>query len=164
MIKIGQGIDVHALYDNGQAEQFVTLGGVKIPHSHSLKAHSDGDVVLHALADAMLGALAMGDIGEHFPDTDEAHSGLDSRILLKHVYQLILNKGYQLANADMTIICERPKISPYKQAMRAIIAEDLQTDIDNISVKATTSEKMGFTGRKEGIMVSAVVLLQKVDN
>lgn len=159
MIKIGQGIDVHAFCDNNTSEQFVMLGGVKIPHSHSLKAHSDGDVVLHALADALLGALALGDIGQHFPDTDAANAGLDSSVLLRHVYQLIIDAGYQLGNADITIMCERPKISPYTQQIRQSIATDLNSDIENISIKATTTEKLGFTGRKEGIMVSAIVLL-----
>lgn len=162
MIKIGQGIDVHAFYDNGCDEQQVILAGVPVPHSHSLKAHSDGDVVLHALADALLGALAMGDIGEHFPDSDAAHAGMDSRDLLKQVYNKVQQAGYQLANADITVLCERPKLSPVKAAMRANIAEDLQVAIDCVSVKATTTEKLGFTGRQEGIMASAVVLLVTV--
>lgn len=161
-IKIGQGVDVHAFYDNGEPEQFVTLAGLTIPHKMSLKAHSDGDVVLHALADALLSALAMGDIGQHFPDTDEAHAGLDSRVLLRHVYGLIKQAGYELGNADITIMCERPKILPHRQAMQQNIATDLSVDISNISVKATTTEKLGFTGRQEGIMVTAVVLLYKV--
>ncbi|MGP4713613.1 MULTISPECIES: 2-C-methyl-D-erythritol 2,4-cyclodiphosphate synthase [unclassified Psychrobacter] len=159
MIKIGQGIDVHAFHNNGQQQQYVILAGVPIEHTHSLLAHSDGDVVLHALADALLGALALGDIGQHFPDTDSAHAGLDSRVLLRYVYTKVIEAGYMLGNADITIMCERPKIAPYNEAMRANIASDLQTDISNISVKATTSEKLGFTGRQEGIMASAVVLL-----
>ncbi|GAA0313788.1 2-C-methyl-D-erythritol 2,4-cyclodiphosphate synthase [Psychrobacter aestuarii] len=159
MIKIGQGIDVHAFHNSGEQQQYVVLAGVHIEHSHSLLAHSDGDVVLHALADALLGALAMGDIGQHFPDTDANNAGLDSRILLRYVYGKILEAGYVLGNADMTIMCERPKIAPYNQAMRDNIAADLQVDVSNISVKATTSEKLGFTGRQEGIMASAVVLL-----
>lgn len=163
MIKIGQGIDVHAFYNNGEQQQQVMLAGVAIEHSHSLLAHSDGDVVLHALADALLGALALGDIGQHFPDTDMAHAGLDSRVLLRYVYGKIAAAGYRLGNADITIICERPKIAPYNQAMRTNIASDLQTDISCISVKATTSEKLGFTGRQEGIMANAVVLLIKND-
>ncbi|AWT48928.1 2-C-methyl-D-erythritol 2,4-cyclodiphosphate synthase [Psychrobacter sp. YP14] len=169
MIRIGQGIDVHAFYDKkldaqsakSEPNQFVTLAGVKIEHSHSLLAHSDGDVVLHALADALLGALALGDIGQHFPDTDDANSGLDSRVLLRHVYDLILQKGYSLVNADITVMCERPKLAKHNMAMRLNIAQDLQTHVDNISVKATTTEKLGFTGRQEGIMASAVVLLTK---
>lgn len=117
------------------------------------------DVVLHALADALLGALALGDIGQHFPDTDAANAGLDSRVLLRYVYGKIQAAGYTLGNADITVMCERPKLAPHNQAMRANIASDLQTDVSNISVKATTTEKLGFTGRQEGIMASAVVLL-----
>ena len=159
MIKIGQGIDVHAFHNNGKPQQYVTLAGVTIEHTHSLLAHSDGDVVLHALADALLGALALGDIGQHFPDTDAAHAGLDSRVLLRYVYGKVLEAGYTLGNADIAVMCERPKLAPHSQAMRAHIASDLQTDIASISVKATTTEKLGFTGRQEGIMASAVVLL-----
>lgn len=159
MIKIGQGIDVHAFHNTGEQQQYVVLAGVAIEHSHSLLAHSDGDVVLHALADALLGALALGDIGQHFPDTDAANSGLDSRVLLRYVYGKVQAAGYQIGNADITIMCERPKIAPYNQAMRANIASDLQTVVSNISVKATTTEKLGFTGRQEGIMANAVVLL-----
>ena len=159
MIKIGQGIDVHAFHNTGEQQQYVVLAGVPIEHTHSFLAHSDGDVVLHALADALLGALAMGDIGQHFPDTDAAHAGLDSRVLLRYVYGKVQAAGYKLGNADITIMCERPKIAPYNQAMRDNIASDLQTDESNISVKATTTEKLGFTGRQEGIMANAVVLL-----
>ena len=159
MIKIGQGIDVHAFHNNGEQQQYVILAGVPIEHTHSLLAHSDGDVVIHALADALLGALALGDIGQHFPDTDAAHAGLDSRVLLRYVYSKVVEAGYTLGNADITVMCERPKISPHDQAMRHNIASDLQTDISNISIKATTAEKLGFTGRQEGIMANAVVLL-----
>lgn len=158
MLRIGQGLDVHA-FEEGD---FVTLAGLKIPHSHGLKAHSDGDVVLHALSDALLGALALGDIGQHFPDTDAEFKGADSRILLRHVYQLIQDKGYTLVNADITVACERPKLAPYNLAMRENIASDLNAALDCISVKATTTEKLGFTGRQEGILASAVVLLQKI--
>lgn len=161
MIKIGQGIDVHAFHNSGADRQYVTLAGVEIDHTHSLVAHSDGDVVIHALADALLGALGMGDIGEHFPDTDHANKDLDSRVLLRYVYGKIQQAGYELGNADVTVMCELPKLSPHKLAMRKTLAQDLQTDISNISVKATTTEKLGFTGRQEGIMVSAVVLLNK---
>ncbi|WP_296404023.1 2-C-methyl-D-erythritol 2,4-cyclodiphosphate synthase [Psychrobacter sp.] len=169
MIRIGQGLDVHAFYDKSlesanaesNLQQFVTLAGVKIEHSHSLLAHSDGDVVLHALADALLGALALGDIGQHFPDTDNANAGLDSRVLLRHVYGLIQQKGYKLINADITVACERPKLAKHNLAMRSNIADDLKTEVDNISVKATTTEKLGFTGRQEGILCSAVVLISK---
>ncbi|WP_298737016.1 2-C-methyl-D-erythritol 2,4-cyclodiphosphate synthase [uncultured Psychrobacter sp.] len=159
MIKIGQGIDVHAFHNNGEQQQYVILAGVPIEHTHSLLAHSDGDVVLHALADALLGALAMGDIGQHFPDTDSAHAGLDSRVLLRYVYNKIIDAGYKIGNVDITVMCERPKLALYNQAMRDNIASDLQTDVSNISVKATTTEKLGFAGRQEGIMASAVVLL-----
>ena len=159
MIRIGQGMDVHAFHNNGEQQQYVVLAGVPIEHTHSLQAHSDGDVVLHALADALLGAVTMGDIGQHFPDTDVAHAGLDSRVLLRYVYQKVQEAGYILGNADITVMCERPKLAPYSQAMRENIASDLQTDISCISIKATTSEKLGFTGRHEGILCSAVVLL-----
>ncbi|XID74065.1 2-C-methyl-D-erythritol 2,4-cyclodiphosphate synthase [Alkanindiges sp. WGS2144] len=154
-IRIGQGLDVHAF----EAGSYVTLAGLKIPHTHGLKAHSDGDVILHALADALLGALALGDIGQHFPDTDEHYKGADSRVLLRHVYQLIKHQGYQLINADITVACERPKLAPHNLAMRGNIAADLEVALEQISVKATTTEKLGFTGRQEGIFASAVVLL-----
>lgn len=157
VIRIGQGLDVHAF----EAGNFVTLAGVKIPHTHGLKAHSDGDVVLHALSDALLGALALGDIGQHFPDTDDDYKGADSRVLLRHVYQLILNKGFNLINADITVACEKPKLALHNVAMRQNIADDLQVSIEQVSVKATTTEKLGFTGRQEGILASAIVLLEK---
>ncbi|MBE9578597.1 MULTISPECIES: 2-C-methyl-D-erythritol 2,4-cyclodiphosphate synthase [Moraxella] len=157
MIKIGQGIDVHA-FTTGD---FVTLGGVKIPHTHGIKAHSDGDVLLHALSDALLGALALGDIGQHFPDTDPAFKGADSKVLLKHVYELVKSHGYTLGNADMTVICERPKIAPHNTAMRETIAGVLDVGVDCVSIKATTNEKMGWIGRSEGIWASATVLLIK---
>lgn len=157
-LRIGQGLDVHAF---GEGD-FVTLGGVRIPHTHGLIAHSDGDVLLHALSDALLGALALGDIGRHFPDTDAAYKGADSRVLLRHVYHLIQAQGYALVNADITVACERPKLAPHNLAIRQTIAADLACAIDQISVKATTTEKLGFTGRQEGILVSAVVLLGKV--
>ena len=150
MIKIGQGIDVHAFHNNGQQQQYVILAGVPIEHTHSLLAHSDGDVVLHALADALLGALALGDIGQHFPDTDATHAGLDSRVLLRYVYSKVQEAGYSLGNADITVMCERPKLAPHNLAMRANIASDLQTDISNISVKATTTEKIGIYGSSRG--------------
>ena len=139
-IRIGQGLDVHA-FEEGE---FVTLAGIQIPHTHGLKAHSDGDVVLHALTDALLGALALGDIGQHFPDTDPRFKGADSRVLLKHVYQLILDRGYQLNNADITVAWERPKLAPHNLAMRQSIADVLDVEITQISIKATTTEKPGF--------------------
>ncbi|EFO94340.1 MULTISPECIES: 2-C-methyl-D-erythritol 2,4-cyclodiphosphate synthase [Acinetobacter] len=154
-IRIGQGMDVHA-FEEGD---FVTLAGVQIPHTHGLKAHSDGDVVLHALCDALLGALALGDIGQHFPDTDAEFKGADSRKLLKHVYQLILDRGYKLNNADITVACERPKLAKHNLEMRQSIADVLDVDVTQISVKATTTEKLGFTGRQEGILSTATVLI-----
>ena len=154
-IRIGQGMDVHA-FEEGE---FVTLAGVQIPHTHGLKAHSDGDVVLHALCDALLGALALGDIGQHFPDTDPEFKGADSRKLLAHVYQLILDRGYVLANADMTVACERPKLAKHNLDMRQSVADVLEVDVSQISIKATTTEKLGFTGRQEGILATATVLL-----
>ncbi|AOA58437.1 2-C-methyl-D-erythritol 2,4-cyclodiphosphate synthase [Acinetobacter larvae] len=156
-IRIGQGIDVHAFTDG----DFITLAGIKIAHTHGLKAHSDGDVVLHALSDALLGALALGDIGQHFPDTDPQFKGADSRKLLQHVYQLILDRGYQLNNADITVACERPKLAAHNLSMRQSIANVLNVDVTQISIKATTTEKLGFTGRQEGIMATATVLLRQ---
>lgn len=154
-IRIGQGIDVHAFEDG----DFVTLAGIKIPHNQGLKAHSDGDVVLHALCDALLGSLALGDIGQHFPDTDPEFKDVDSRKLLQHSYQLILDRGYQLNNADITVACERPKLSKYNLEMRQSIANVLHVDVTQISIKATTTEKLGFTGRQEGILATAIVLV-----
>jgi 2-C-methyl-D-erythritol 2,4-cyclodiphosphate synthase len=157
MLRIGQGLDVHAF----EPGSFVTLAGLNIPHSHGLKAHSDGDVILHALSDALLGALALGDIGQHFPDSDPRYKGANSRILLQHVYQLITEHGYCLVNTDITVACERPKLATHRLQMRQNIADALQVDLNCISIKATTTEQLGFTGRQEGIFASAVVLLQK---
>jgi 2-C-methyl-D-erythritol 2,4-cyclodiphosphate synthase len=157
MIRVGQGYDVHRFKDGGE----VILGGVKIPYEQGLEAHSDGDVVLHALCDAILGAAALGDIGKHFPDTDPAFKGADSRVLLRHVYGVVQAKGYKLINADITIIAQAPKMSPHTAEMCRNIADDLQVDVDCINVKATTTEKLGFEGRKEGIAVQAVVLIEK---
>ncbi len=153
--RIGHGFDVHAFGGAGP----VTLGGVKIDYAQGLIAHSDGDVVLHALADALLGALALGDIGHHFPDTDAAFKGIDSRILLRKVFADVQAKGYQIGNLDITIMAQAPKIAPHVLAMRQCIAEDLCCDISQVNVKATTTEKLGFVGRKEGIAVEAVVLV-----
>ncbi len=157
MIRVGQGYDVHRFNDGDH----IILGGVTIPYEKGLEAHSDGDVVLHALADAILGAAALGDIGKHFPDTDPEFKGADSRILLRHVYKIMQEKGYKLINADVTIIAQAPKMLPHVPEMRANIASDLLVDIDFINVKATTTEKLGFEGRKEGIAVQAVVLIEK---
>lgn len=162
MIKIGQGIDVHAFVNDGTDNQYVTLGGMQIAHTHSVLAHSDGDVVLHALCDAMLGALALGDIGQLFPDTDARLKGIASRILLQQVNELIIAKGYQLGNADITVMAERPKVLPFREAIQASIAQVLNCDKSQISIKATTTEKLGFLGRQEGIMASAVILLYPI--
>jgi 2-C-methyl-D-erythritol 2,4-cyclodiphosphate synthase len=157
MIRVGQGYDVHRFCEG----DFIILGGVRIPYEKGLEAHSDGDVVLHALSDALLGAAALGDIGKHFPDTDPDFKGADSRVLLRHVYQIVKQQGYRLINTDMTIIAQAPKMAPYIHQMCAHIAYDLQVAIDCINVKATTTEKLGFEGRKEGIAVQAIVLLEK---
>jgi 2-C-methyl-D-erythritol 2,4-cyclodiphosphate synthase len=157
MIRVGQGYDVHRFNEGDH----IILGGVKIPYEKGLEAHSDGDVVLHALADALLGAAALGDIGKHFPDTDPQFKGADSRVLLRHVYGVVRSKGYTLVNADITIIAQAPKMAPHIAAMCRNIADDLQADVDQINVKATTTEKLGFEGRKEGIAVQAAVLIEK---
>lgn len=157
MIRIGHGFDVHKFGGEGP----VVIGGVAVPYEQGLIAHSDGDVALHALCDALLGAIAAGDIGKHFPDTDDKWKGADSRELLKDVYRRVKESGYRLGNADVTIIAQAPKMAPHIEAMCASIAQDLETDIGNINVKATTSERLGFTGRKEGIACEAVVLLMK---
>ncbi len=157
MIRVGQGYDVHRFNEGDH----IILGGVKIDYEQGLEAHSDGDVVLHALCDALLGAAALGDIGKHFPDTDPEFKGADSRVLLRHVYGIIQDKGYQLVNADMTIIAQAPKMAPYIAPMCSNIADDLNVEIDCINVKATTTEKLGFEGRKEGIAVQAIVLIEK---
>ncbi|MGX5220316.1 2-C-methyl-D-erythritol 2,4-cyclodiphosphate synthase [Pseudomonas segetis] len=154
-MRIGHGFDVHRF---GEGE-FITLGGIQIPHRFGLVAHSDGDVLLHALADALLGGLALGDIGKHFPDTDPTFKGADSRMLLRHVYALIAAKGWQVGNVDCTIVAQAPKMAPHIEAMRTLIAADLEVDLDQVNVKATTTEKLGYTGREEGIAVHAVALL-----
>ncbi len=156
MMRIGQGIDVHAFGDGDH----VMLGGERIAHAQGLVAHSDGDVVIHALCDAILGALALGDIGVHFPPSEARWRDADSREFLRATAAMMRESGYVLGNADITVICERPKIAPHSAAMRANLAADLDCDIQCISLKATTSEKLGFTGRAEGIAAQAVVLLQ----
>lgn len=159
LIRIGQGYDVHAFGEgNG-----LMLGGVKIPFDKSFVAHSDGDVLLHALTDALLGALALGDIGHWFPDTDEKWRGADSGILLQAVYQDIKARGYQLGNADITVLAQRPKLAPHIDAIRQRISELLGCSDDVISVKASTTEKLGFVGREEGVTALAVVLLEKTE-
>ncbi len=154
-MRIGQGYDAHKFKKGGR----LVLGGVEVPYEKGMEAHSDGDVVIHALCDALLGAMALGDIGKHFPDTDDSYKGIDSRLLLKEVMNKVRQGGMKLGNADITIIAQEPKLAPHIQAMRKILADDMSTAINNISVKATTTEKMGFTGRAEGIAVTAVVLL-----
>lgn len=153
--RIGHGFDVHKF---GEGEQIV-ICGVTIPYEKGLVAHSDGDVALHALADSLLGAAALGDIGKHFPDTEDEFKGADSRILLRHVVGLLLEKGYLVGNVDVTIIAQAPKMLPYIDLMRTHIAADLNVELDQVNVKATTTEKLGFTGRKEGIAVEAVALI-----
>jgi len=154
-MRIGQGIDIHAF---GSGDH-VVVGGVRIAHTRGVVAHSDGDVAIHALCDAILGALALGDIGQHFPPTDERWRGADSRVFLRHCAGLMRERGFALGNADISIVCEAPKIAPHAVAMRANLAVDLACDVGQVSVKATTSEKLGFTGRGEGIAALAVVLL-----
>jgi len=157
MMRIGHGFDVHKFGGQGP----VTIGGVNIPYHQGLIAHSDGDVALHALCDAILGALALGDIGHHFPDNDDKYAGIDSRELLKEVMKQAFDRNYQVGNVDLTIAAETPKMANHIQAMRAEIAICLETSLDNINVKATTTEKLGFVGRSEGIATHAVVLLLK---
>lgn len=154
-IRIGQGYDVHAF---GEGDH-VMLGGVRVPHRCGVLAHSDGDVILHALCDAMLGALALGDIGQHFPPSDERWKGADSSEFVRHCDGLLRARGWQVGNADVTVICERPKVGPHGLAMRETVAGLLGIGLDRVSVKATTSERLGFTGREEGIAAQAVVLL-----
>ncbi|MCW8345177.1 2-C-methyl-D-erythritol 2,4-cyclodiphosphate synthase [Vibrio sp. ZSDZ65] len=156
-MRIGHGFDVHKFGGDGP----VIIGGVSIPYEQGLLAHSDGDVALHALCDALLGAIAAGDIGRHFPDTDAEWKGADSRALLRDVYTKVRAKGYELVNADVTIMAQAPKMAPYIDQMCQVIATDLETDIENVNVKATTTERLGFTGRKEGIATEAVVLITK---
>ncbi|MDH4585011.1 2-C-methyl-D-erythritol 2,4-cyclodiphosphate synthase [Pseudomonas sp. BN415] len=154
-MRIGHGYDVHRF---GEGD-FITLGGVRIPHKFGLVAHSDGDVLLHALCDALLGAAALGDIGKHFPDTDPQFKGADSRALLRHVLTLVKAKGWKVGNVDGTIVAQAPKMAPHIEAMCANISADLGVELDQVNVKATTTEKLGFTGREEGIAVHAVALL-----
>lgn len=157
-MRIGHGFDVHKF---GEGD-FITLGGVKIPYSQGLIAHSDGDVALHALSDALLGACALGDIGKHFPDTDDEYAGADSRVLLRHIMGLVTEQGYKIGNVDITIIAQAPKMAPHIETMRQCIAEDLNCELNQVNVKATTTEKLGFEGRKEGISVHCVVLLVNI--
>jgi 2-C-methyl-D-erythritol 2,4-cyclodiphosphate synthase len=156
-MRIGHGYDVHKFGGEGP----ITIGGVSIDNEQGLLAHSDGDVLIHALCDALLGAAALGDIGKHFPDTDSAYAGADSRGLLRDVIARLHNLGYKLVNADMTIVAQAPKMAPHIATMQRLLAEDCAVDTDQINVKATTTEKLGFAGRKEGIAAHAVVLITK---
>lgn len=154
-MRIGQGFDVHRLVEGRD----LVVGGVNIPHTHGLEAHSDGDVLIHALCDALLGAAGLGDIGNHFPDTDEAFKGVDSRVLLRSVMEKLQSSGMRLCNADCTIIAQSPAMAPYIQQMKNNLAEDCAVDPGLVNIKATTTEQLGFTGRREGIAAQAVVLL-----
>lgn len=156
-LRIGQGVDVHTFTDGDH----VTLGGVRIPHTHGLKAHSDGDVLIHALCDALLGALALGDIGHHFPDNDPAYKGIDSRILLRRVMEALRSRGFRVVNADMTVLAEAPRLAPHIDAMRAVLAGDMGVGLDRVNIKATTNEGMGYVGRREGILAYATVLVSQ---
>ncbi|MGD9889482.1 MAG: 2-C-methyl-D-erythritol 2,4-cyclodiphosphate synthase [Halothiobacillaceae bacterium] len=153
--RIGQGVDVHAF----TAGDHVVLGGVRIPHTQGLLAHSDGDVLIHALCDALLGAAALGDIGQHFPDTDPSFRGVDSRKLLRHVMQLLAEAKWSVVNADMTVLAQAPRLAAHIPQMLACLAEDMQVNTKQLSIKATTSERLGFVGREEGIVAQAVVML-----
>jgi len=155
-MRIGHGYDVHAFCEGS----FITICGVKIPHNKGFRAHSDGDVALHALCDAMLGAMALGDIGRHFPDNDDSYLNIDSRILVREVVRLLAENEFICNNVDITIVAQMPKIAPHVEAMRQLIAQDLDIELDCVNVKATTSEGLGFTGREEGIAASAVVTLK----
>lgn len=157
MFRIGQGFDVHAFAEGRP----LIIGGVTIPYKLGLVGHSDADVLLHAIADACLGAIAAGDIGKHFPDTDAAFKDADSAVLLEKVWEFVQEKGYELSNLDCTIIAQKPKMAPHIEEMRSRISRILATSTENINVKATTTEKLGFTGREEGIASQAVVLLKK---
>ena len=158
MIRIGNGYDVHKLVEGRK----LVLGGVEIPHTKGVLGHSDGDVLIHAVMDAILGALSLGDIGKHFPDTDMKYEGIDSKILLKKVYEIMSEKGYKIGNLDSIIVAQKPKLKDYIDEMRKRMSEILHTDIENVSVKATTEERLGFTGNEEGIKSYCVVLLNKI--
>lgn len=158
MFRIGNGYDVHRLVEGRK----LILGGVEIPHTKGVLGHSDGDVLIHAIMDGILGALALGDIGKHFPDTDMKYEGIDSMLLLKKVVELMESEGYQLANLDSIIVLEKPKVKPNIEAMRERIAAALKTELGNISVKATTEEKLGFTGDESGVKSYCTVLLKKI--
>ena len=156
-LRIGQGYDVHAF----QPGDHVVLGGVKIAHTHGIRAHSDGDVLLHALCDALLGAAGLGDIGMHFPDTDPQWRGADSRAFLRHVHTLLQRQGYDVVNVDVTVLAEVPRLGKHRETMRANISADLDVGHDRVNIKATTSESMGFVGRREGLACHAIALIER---
>lgn len=156
-MRIGLGYDVHQLTEDRK----LILGGIEVPHHLGLLGHSDADVLIHAISDALLGALSLGDIGKHFPDTDERYKNADSGVLLKAVYELVKKEGYHLINLDTVVMAERPKLRDYIDSMRANIALLLETSIDQVSIKATTTEKLGFVGKEEGIAAQAICLLEK---
>jgi 2-C-methyl-D-erythritol 2,4-cyclodiphosphate synthase len=156
-LRIGQGYDVHAF----QAGDHVMLGGVRIPHAQAVCAHSDGDVLLHAVCDALLGAAALGDIGMHFPDTDPRWRGADSRALLRHVRELLAARGFSVVNVDVTVLADAPRLGRHREQMRANLAADLSTGVERINVKATTSERLGFIGRQEGLACHAIALIEQ---
>ncbi len=158
MSRMGMGYDVHKLVEGRK----LIIGGVDIPHTMGLLGHSDADVLLHAISDALLGAAALGDIGKHFPDTDPEFEGADSRVLLRHVVKIVREKGYAIENVDATIVAQKPKLAPFIEKMRENIASDLQVEVDQVNVKATTEERLGFTGREEGIAAYGVCSLNKV--
>lgn len=158
MIRIGQGFDVHK-FEEGRP---LIIGGITIPHEKGLIGHSDADVLLHTITDAALGAIAEGDIGRHFPDTDAAYKDVDSAVLLEKIWELVTARGYELGNIDCTIMAERPKMAPYIESIQKRVAKLLQADISQVNIKATTTEKLGFTGREEGIASMATILLKKV--
>lgn len=159
MIRIGQGYDVHK-FEEGRP---LIIGGITIPHDRGLAGHSDADVLLHTITDAALGAIGEGDIGRHFPDTDAAFKDADSAVLLEKVWEIVTERGYKLGNVDCTIIAERPKMSPHIETIRKRVAELLKADVTQVNVKATTTEKLGFTGREEGIAAMAVILLTSME-
>lgn len=157
MIRIGNGYDVHRLVEGRK----LILGGVEIPHIKGVLGHSDGDVLIHAIMDAILGALCLGDIGQHFPDTSKAYEGIDSMILLERVFNLMNNKGYSIGNLDSIVVAQQPKLKNHLNKMRERVADILKTSVENVSIKATTEEKLGFTGSEDGIKSYCVVLLRK---
>jgi len=160
IMRIGFGYDVHELVEN----RALIIGGVDIPYNKGLLGHSDADVLIHAIMDSILGALAKGDIGKHFPDTDMKYKDISSIKLLRQVYKVMLDEGYEIGNIDATVAAQKPKLAPYIEDMRKIISNELKTDINNINIKATTTEKLGFVGREEGMSSYSVCLLNRIDN